>query len=473
MADNIEMTLDTLPDNIKKLEEKQRKKWMNVYNLACSNGKKKKEALEEANKSINLAEDTKKYRKNNLPERIAQLNEDLQGQWLSVYKAMLSQGKSDSDSEKLATFTIQRVLQESLDSLYTMQEFKLSDNNNLEVMRIGKWEHPLYGNLKISESDIDGFIKSFDDKVRGVDIAIDLEHGETDKKGAAAGWIKSLTKSKDNKSLMAFIEWTDLGKEVIEKEEYKYFSPEFKFNYTDTETGKTFKNVLLGGGLTNRPFIKNMQPVLLSEDIINKLNNKDHDNNVGGKKDMDLTKVREVLKLSEDVTEEKIIDKIIKLKETEIKLTEAETKLTTLLTENEALKGTKTDLEKKVLKLDEDVKKVTLKLDSAEWHSLSTKALSEGRLTPSIMPKYKALFEKDKETAIDLINTMPVLVQLDEVGSKRGKGENEKDPIKLFEDQVNKIMNERKITYEEALVFTEKEHVKLFNDFEKARHSYK
>jgi len=415
---------------------------------------------------------TSKYRKNNLPEKIKNLSTELQEQWLGIYKAMLSQNKTEDESEKMATHSVQKVLQDSLESLFYMNEFVLKENNKLEIMRVGKWDHPLYGAFEITEQDIKDFVKTFEDNVRGVDLCIDLEHGETDKKGAAAGWIKSLEESEDGKSLLGEIDWTDLGKEVIEKEEYKYFSPEFKFSYKDNETGKTFKNVLFGGGLTNRPFIKNMQPVLLSENITVKEREEKGMNK----------KLLDILKLSETATEEEIKEAVNKLVESntslEIKLTEKDKELvklteenTTLKAEKEALKSNKTTLEQKVINLDESIKEVTIKLDNAEWDKISTKALEEGRLTPAILENYKALYFKDKETAINLIKDMPILIDLSEKGTKKGKTEDEKDPIELFEKEVSKIMLEEKKSYVEALVLAEKRHVKLFEDVEKVRFS--
>lgn len=489
-------TKGNLPPNVKKLPKDKQDAWMKAFNNSFDKDKDEEKAFKIANSLLKMAEDImdkkkSKYRKNNLPEAISKLNEELQGQWLGIYKAMLSQDKTDEEAERMATITVRQSLQDSMESLFYMSEFKLSEDNNLEIMRTGKWDHPLYGTLKITEKDIDGFIKSFNDNVRGVDLAIDLEHGETEKKGAAAGWIKEIKKVKDNIgiSLMGTIEWTELGKEVIEGEQYKYFSPEFKFTYKDNETGKTYDNVLLGGGLTNRPFIKNMQPVLLSENvrqgIMNNLDNAYKALNEGGEEEMN-KELLKTLKLSEDAGEDQVKEAINKLVNDNVKLSEEKTSLEkeveksktdvkklsetneTLKAENEALKGTKTDLETNNVKLSERVKNIEGQLNDAEWEKISSKALSEGRLTPAMSEKYKALFDKDKETAIELINSQPVIVELDEKGTKQGKTE-DNDPIALFEKEVNKIMTERKKTYEEALVLAEKEHVKLFEEVERVR----
>ena len=120
--------------------------------------------------------------------------------------------------------------------------------------------------MAISEEDLDGFVKSFDDKVRKIDIAVDQEH--MPEKGAA-GWFRELKKVvEDGKNkLKAIIEWTPVGQELIGDGIFKYFSPEFDFEHEDWETHELFDNVLLGGALTNRPYFKSLAPVQLSENI--------------------------------------------------------------------------------------------------------------------------------------------------------------------------------------------------------------
>jgi len=136
----------------------------------------------------------------------------------------------------------------------------------IEVLQEGVWEHPQYGTIRITEGDIDKFVQSFDDGIRKVDLAIDQEH--MPEKGAA-GWYKSLMKVvEDGKAkLKANIEWTKLGKQLVTDGIFKYFSPEFDFDYEDMETHENFENVLIGGALTNRPYFKSLAPVQLSENM--------------------------------------------------------------------------------------------------------------------------------------------------------------------------------------------------------------
>lgn len=143
---------------------------------------------------------------------------------------------------------------------------KFSENNQIEVLHAGLWEHPQYGQIKISEHDIDKFIQNFEDGTRKVDIAVDQEH--MPEKGAA-GWFKTLEKVAESGKvkLKAAIKWTKLGKQLIKDGIFKYFSPEFDFDYEDQETHEEFKNVLIGGALTNRPYFKSLAPVAFSENM--------------------------------------------------------------------------------------------------------------------------------------------------------------------------------------------------------------
>lgn len=136
----------------------------------------------------------------------------------------------------------------------------------IEIMRTGKWDHPVYGRFEITEKDLDEFVANFNNRVRRVDLAVDQAHRPDE---GAAGWFKAL--KREGNRLLALIEWTPLGQELIEAGIYRYFSPEFDFKYKDEETGKTYRNVLYGGGLTNRPFIKDMQPIMLSEEMADRL----------------------------------------------------------------------------------------------------------------------------------------------------------------------------------------------------------
>jgi phage I-like protein len=138
--------------------------------------------------------------------------------------------------------------------------------SEIEVLTEGYWKHPEYGDIEITPEDIDKFVQNFNDKTRKIDIAVDQEHKPD---LGAAGWFRELKKVVEDgiTKLKAKVEWTAMGKDLLSNGIYKYFSPEFDFEYEDFETHDMFENVLLGGALTNRPYFKSLAPVQLSENV--------------------------------------------------------------------------------------------------------------------------------------------------------------------------------------------------------------
>lgn len=143
---------------------------------------------------------------------------------------------------------------------------KLSDNNpvprELQVLRVGSFNHPRYGLFDITSQVLAEMKANFDNKVRGIDMAFDYFH-ESDKEASA--WVNSLSLREDGTELWADVTWTPKAEQKLSERELRYFSPDFAFSWTDPETNQTFENVLFGGGLTNRPFVKEMMAIVADE----------------------------------------------------------------------------------------------------------------------------------------------------------------------------------------------------------------
>lgn len=138
-----------------------------------------------------------------------------------------------------------------------------SDQNpDVQVLRVGNFNHPKYGEFEITPHILMEMKSNFDAKVRGIDIALDYFH-ESDKE--ASGWIKELYLKEGNAELWAKVDWTPNAQRKLSDREIRYFSPDFTFKWEDPETGSTFNNVLFGGGLTNRPFVKEMAAIVANE----------------------------------------------------------------------------------------------------------------------------------------------------------------------------------------------------------------
>lgn len=132
----------------------------------------------------------------------------------------------------------------------------------IQIFKTGKFSHPVYGDFEITAQTLAEMKDNFDNRVRRVDLSVDYYH-ESDK--AAAGWFKKLRLNEDGSELWAEVEFTPKASQMLRDKELRYFSPDFTFEWSDPETGQIFNNVLFGGGLTNRPFLKDMQPVALTE----------------------------------------------------------------------------------------------------------------------------------------------------------------------------------------------------------------
>lgn len=156
-------------------------------------------------------------------------------------------------------------------------EIKLSDvkagmpasvEPRVQILRVGSFQHPKYGEFDITTAILAEMKRNFDAHIRGIDIALDYFH-ESDKK--ASGWLRDLTLSEDGEELWGDVDWTLNARKMLSERELRYFSPDFAFEWTDPESGKTYNNVLFGGGLTNRPFVKDMAAIVASEERENEM----------------------------------------------------------------------------------------------------------------------------------------------------------------------------------------------------------
>lgn len=131
----------------------------------------------------------------------------------------------------------------------------------IQVLRTGTFTDPRYKTFEITAAHLLAMKKNFDDKVRGVDIAVDYSHENMDE---AAGWIQEVTleEHEGETQLWATVKWTKAAELCLSDKEYRYVSAEFMLDYVDNETQKHYGPCLLGAGLTNRPVIKEMNPVI-------------------------------------------------------------------------------------------------------------------------------------------------------------------------------------------------------------------
>lgn len=142
------------------------------------------------------------------------------------------------------------------------REFKKGDTVQIQIMRTGKWDHPLYGEFAVTTETLNNVISNFNNKKRGVKLVVDENHEDDHK---ALGIFQSLYQQGQD-ALFAIIELTKRGADLLTEGAYMYFSPEIIFEGEDEETGEPIKDLLVGGAFTNRPFFKNMQPLMANEE---------------------------------------------------------------------------------------------------------------------------------------------------------------------------------------------------------------
>ena len=136
-----------------------------------------------------------------------------------------------------------------------------SDTSWIQAVPVGTYQHPSYGEISFTPDKISNMALNVKNEVRDTQLDVDYDHKS--QSGKAAGWIKDAQARSDGLYLQ--VEWTNTATEAIKNKEYKYFSPEYQDKWKHPKTGTIHQDVLFGGALTNRPFLKDLMPVNLSE----------------------------------------------------------------------------------------------------------------------------------------------------------------------------------------------------------------
>lgn len=142
------------------------------------------------------------------------------------------------------------------------KELKSWDVVKVQIFKTWSWKHKRYWKFTITPETLKEIKANFDNNVRKIELAVDENHEPNHR----ALWrYKELYFEWEDK-LFAKIELTRGGARLLNDWAYKYFSPEVRFEKDfDEETGKVYKNLLIGGGFTNRPFFKWMSSLKASE----------------------------------------------------------------------------------------------------------------------------------------------------------------------------------------------------------------
>jgi phage I-like protein len=186
------------------------------------------------------------------------------------------------------------------------------DGTWIQAMPLGRWDHPVHGPIQVTLERVQRFAANVNAGVRGQDLDIDYDHKKLTTE--AAGWIRQAEARSDG--LWLFIDWTKSAADKIKEKAFRYFSPEFQDEWKHPASGMKFKDVLFGGALTNRPFLKGIQPINLAEYSSTGLPSNDNSNS-GGNMNRELLELLAKLhgvefddKTSDDDLQTKVSEKV-------------------------------------------------------------------------------------------------------------------------------------------------------------------
>ena len=140
----------------------------------------------------------------------------------------------------------------------------------IQAFPYGQWDHPIWGMTYFSKHNAETMKMNFSERVHGKDIlTTDFEHGMDISKGTkSSGNILDMDVREDG--MWWLVEFTPTATKEIEDGEWNYFSPEYYEVYENHMNGEIHADVATGGALTNKPWIKGMMPINLSEVLVDK-----------------------------------------------------------------------------------------------------------------------------------------------------------------------------------------------------------
>lgn len=313
-------------------------------------------------------------------------------------------------------------------------------------------------------------IRNFESGVAG-EVSTDYDHSFAEGgTSEASGWYKRLYE-KDG-ALWASVEFTKEAAQKVRDKAFRFFSPEFHSNWAD-EKGKRHGFTILSGGLTNRPFLKNMAPITLSDEIdtaefdefqqwadlaeVFTAHSSERGREMGIRKEKTTT--------GEEPTVETLTARVAELEP----LAE---QVETLTSERDELKAKLTDAESGKTDAEKEVTKLADRLDAFEKQAFTEKrdaliedARKQGKIdnTDETTTKWHTRADKFGVEGIrELLaeikpgNAVP-LEELGHGGAKPAAPSNEAERLTRLDERAMKLSEEKDIGYEEAVVLAEQE----------------
>lgn len=346
------------------------------------------------------------------------------------------------------------------------------------------FSHPTYGKIEFTNEKLQRFANNVNNNVRGVIPDIDFDHKRF--RADAAGWVQSAEAQDDG--LWLNVEFTDEAKEAIKSKRYRYFSPELATEWVDPETGQKHQDVLAGGALTNRPFLKRLTPLSLDDGVVGMVFAEDSEFDSQKQKGRDMgffESVRNALGLAESTSEEDVAKKLAEQLKTQpvttppapVALPEGTPKgLEALVkTFNDRFSELHSKLEEEqrsrrfaeaINQQFDDMKKLLESTDEARRKAeieAATKSLTEGKKFTLPVPaqtKLRTMLLSDSVSTEDVMKLFGEvletgLVPLGEKGgtdpAKVDTGSGSTDPVTQYIEKVNKLAEDKKLSDSEAM----------------------
>lgn len=312
------------------------------------------------------------------------------------------------------------------------------DLKTIHLLQVGRYQNTKFGTLNIDIQMITKMKENFDSNVRGQEISLDYTHDNDNGEKKAGAWIKDLF-IRDN-GLYATVEYTPVAREMIKNEEYKYVSAEFVFNYK-TQNDKSYDCVLFGGTFTNRPVLKGLDVLKLSETNIN-------ENNVLKMK-VKLEDIKATLKSDHNID----VDALLKAKDQVATLEAEKEELAeenkNLNEQNSELEGQKEGLEKEKEELESSKEEAEKELEKIkekevqEGKEAEVEALiKKGIILTAQKERVLAQF-KSKEAIQEFYKDAPAILNI------KPQGSNSLDEDPKVSSKLQKLANESKLSTEE------------------------
>lgn len=346
----------------------------------------------------------------------------------------------------------------------------------VHVLPLGSYKHPTYGTIDVTPTRVSRFVENIKNKVRGIDPSINYVHNGD---GEAAGWVKAAEARSDG--LWAFVEWTSSAAQKIKDKAFKYFSAELYEEWVDNQ-GKKYSDVLFGGALTNRPFMKNMVPLNLSEatvdnafELVSTITGTDKDSLKGGKMEFNdeqldqlVAKLAEkmgvVAKGGEDGDKSKTVPEALNLSEI--------TDLKKLAEDNPLVAGLVKHLENQGISLAETAQKLRetqVEQKMSEFNSASKLVLTPA--TRKVMQDFllelpQNLSEKFWDIMTQMRTSQGFLVELGERTGASVKFGEQKSATQRFTEMVNEQMaTGTNVSYPDAVESIAKANPSLWEEY--------